>query len=441
MKIPIRTSSGAVGLVCWVFASALTVFILGSMRDRARLIRDNDNERILGLIAGELRGQEDCGAAIAGNPILAERITGFAVYDEDLTARYRWGGAPAMFQESVLDGQEKNRFNRYTLQDQKRGKVTFVLRHERMVPEPPRIPPARSSEKRPQKPEIQSFNIFTTGKYVYIDINHPSYWRTQTLTAVLFPVCEIALFAAMLGIRRLYLRNREYRERIEGQKNLVVLGTAASTLAHEIKNPLLSIRLQTGILKKTLSRSGQEELSIIDEEVQRLSDLIYRVNDFLRDPEGAKTPILICPFLREISLRLCGRDMVRQDAVGDLAVRMDPCRARSVFENILRNALESGGDPGEIGVSVTKNSGFIAVTVADRGEGVSGADLKRVFDPFFTRKSAGTGIGLAVSKRFVEAVDGSIVLEQREGGGTLVRVRLPETPLEPLPEALARGAG
>ncbi|MDR0525943.1 MAG: sensor histidine kinase [Spirochaetaceae bacterium] len=435
MKISIRTSSCIAGLLCWLGASGLTVFVFGSIRDRARLIRDNDNERMFTLIAVELRGQEDVGTAIRSNPILAERISGFAVYGEDLSARYRWGDAPQIFRESILDSLEKNRFNRYTIQDPQQGRVKFVL-YQR-VPEPPRSsrePLRRQTEKKPE-------NIFTAGKYVYIDIQHPAYWRTQTLTAILFPICEIALLGAVFGIRRLYLRNREYRERIEAQKNLVVLGTAASTLAHEIKNPLLSIRLQTGILKKILPQSGQEELAIIDEEVQRLSELIYRVNDFLRDAEGHKVPIQVCGFLREISLRLCGRDMVRQDALGDPIITMDPCRARSVFENILRNALESGSREAEIGVTVTRNSGFIVIDVFDRGEGIREPDLKRVFDPFFTRKSAGTGIGLPVSKRFVEAVEGFIALEAREGGGTLVRVRLPESPPEAGDESLARGAG
>jgi two-component system sensor histidine kinase HydH len=133
--------------------------------------------------------------------------------------------------------------------------------------------------------------------------------------------------------------------------------------------------------------------------------------------------------------------MVRQDALGDPIITMDPCRARSVFENILRNALESGSREAEIGVTVTRNSGFIVIDVFDRGEGIREPDLKRVFDPFFTRKSAGTGIGLPVSKRFVEAVEGFIALEAREGGGTLVRVRLPESPPEAGDESLARGAG
>jgi two-component system sensor histidine kinase HydH len=107
-------------------------------------------------------------------------------------------------------------------------------------------------------------------------------------------------------------------------------------------------------------------------------------------------------------------------------VFLDPDRLRSVFENLLRNALESGGSEEVVGASIARNGGRLHITIYDRGKGISTEDLKRVFDPFFTRKSVGTGIGLCISKRFVQAARGTITLENREGGGALVRITLPE---------------
>ncbi|MDR1108508.1 MAG: sensor histidine kinase, partial [Spirochaetaceae bacterium] len=75
---------------------------------------------------------------------------------------------------------------------------------------------------------------------------------------------------------------------------------------------------------------------------------------------------------------------------------------------------------------IVRNNGVLGITVFDRGKGIPPANLSRVFDPFFTSKSTGTGIGLSIVKRFVEAVHGSVVLEQREGGGTAAKVFLPE---------------
>jgi two-component system sensor histidine kinase HydH len=229
-------------------------------------------------------------------------------------------------------------------------------------------------------------------------------------------------------VRGLYLRNREYRERIEAQQNLVVLGTAASTLAHEIKNPLLSIRLQTGIMGKLFPEKGREELRIINEEVDRLSALSYRINDYLRDAAGQPAPLNIAQVLSEISLRLCGRNIVEENSVSDALVFMDTERARSVFENIIRNAIESGSPENAIGAAILRNneSSTIVISIYDRGRGIAEGDLKRVFDPFFTSKSTGTGIGLSIGKRFVEATGGTIGIENREGGGAEVSITLPE---------------
>ncbi|MDR2535863.1 MAG: sensor histidine kinase [Treponema sp.] len=453
MKTGIRTSSGIVALLCWVLTSMLTLFILWGIRDRARLIRDNDNERILNIIFTEFRGHNAFGSIIESHPLLSARIAGFAIYGEDLALIYRWGTVPPVFDEKILVPQNRNKFGRYTIFDRKGDKVKFILDTNtgRLPPPTPPMPLASDPAHRMgvndrlrqtrQNFFINNFNLLANGTYLYIDISHPAYWRTQTLTAVLLPLCELALLAGSFYIRRLYLRNREYRERIEAQKNLVVLGTAASTLAHEIKNPLLSIRLQTGILRKLLHDQGCEELMIIDEEVERLSELIYRVNDYLREAEGNRRPINSYDLLYETAQRLCGRDILQQESPKNLMFFMDPYRARSVFENILRNALESGGNNDEVSVSMGRNNGFVVINIADRGKGIPKADMKQVFDPFFTRKSTGTGIGLSISKRFVEAAKGSIRIDAREGGGTLVRIMLPEWTAETEPEYLEQGVG
>jgi two-component system sensor histidine kinase HydH len=427
MKIPVRTYSLLAAILCWLLFSALTVFIIWGMRDRARLIRDNDNEQILNMLFTGLRGHDDFGSAIEANPALRDRISGFAIYDAMLRRVYQWGKTPPVFDEKILEGNTRNsRYGRYTIPDKKGHSVKFVLHIERMAPMPPPLSRRDEPRRRDARHNFLFFNSPLWGKYFYIDISHPAYWRTITFTTILLPLCSLALLALAFYIRNLYIRNGEYRERIEAQKNLVVLGTAASTLAHEIKNPLLSIRLQTGILGKLFPDNGRDEIRIIDEETERLSALIYRVNDYLRDAGGNRVPINAGEILTETGRRLCGRDISVPGSLTDGFVFMDAGRLRSVFENIIRNALESEGPSGAIGASLSRNGANIVITIFDRGKGISAEDMKRAFDPFFTRKSAGTGIGLSVSRRFIEAAAGSIVLENREGGGTLVRIVLPE---------------
>ncbi|GHV69622.1 hypothetical protein AGMMS49928_12550 [Spirochaetia bacterium] len=427
MKIQVKISSFLAALFSALLLSALAVFIIWSMRDRARLIRDNENEQLFNMLFTGLQDYDDFGSAIEANATLRERIAGFAVYDNHLSLLYSWGKVPGTFDENILrENIPRGRFGRYTIPDKTKHSVKFVLHTGRM--EPPAPP---DMHHRPQPPGMrQGFpfsNIQGRGRYYYVDITHAPYWRTITITAALLPLCCIVILGASFYIRHLYLRNREYREKIEAQKNLVVLGTAAGTLAHEIKNPLLSIRLQTGILRKTISGSGQDEIGIIEEEVSRLSELTYRVNDYLREPEGNPQRVNASELLADTARRLCGRDIMEKDSLQKTSVKFDPDRLRSVFENIIRNALESESPPDEISASIRRISGqAFLITVSDRGRGVNEEDRQRVFDPFFTRKSTGTGIGLSISRRFIEAAGGKIELENRDSGGVTVSITVNE---------------
>ncbi|MDR1319465.1 MAG: HAMP domain-containing histidine kinase [Treponema sp.] len=432
----IRPSSFAAAFAAWLLLLALSAFIVWQIRDRARLIRDNDNERIFNILFAGLRNYDDFDSVVRSNPVLYERIIGIAVYGNNLRPLYGWGKVPPFFDETLLSKTRPGRFGRYTIPDRRGSSVKFVLRGAPQDHHAPGAPPPgqggygavgpmpnRRMQERQGPP---FFNTLLQGRYFYIDLYHPEYWRVLTLSAVALPLWGLALLFLVFYIRHLYLRNREYRGRIEAQQNLVVLGTAASTLAHEIKNPLLSIRLQTGILEKT--GGGKEEIQIINQEVERLSALIYRVNDYLREPEGNKTLLGVRDLLAETSRRICGRNLVTDDSA-EACILADEDRIRSVLENLLRNALEAGGTPEEIGASVNRggaDGNGVVIRIFDRGKGLEEKNLKRVFDPFFTSKSTGTGIGLAVSRRFTEAAGGSIRAENREGGGLVVTLTFPD---------------
>jgi two-component system sensor histidine kinase HydH len=430
MKKSVRTTSYFVAILVWSLFSILTFFIIHEMRDKAQLIRDKENEQLLNVLFSSLRNYDDFGTAIESSELLHERVKGLAVYGRSLEPIYQWGKAPVVFDEEILKYYDSTENGRYTIPDKLRRTTKFIIHTERMTPAPPPEDAARqrNSPRRRNmaRPDSLFWNTLVKGKYLYIDIAHTAYWRTGTFTNIFFFVCEIALLALVLHIRNLYIRNGEYRERIEAQKNLVVLGTAASTLAHEIKNPLLSIRLQTGILGKILSDTGREEIAIINEEVDRLTALIYRVNDFLRDAEGSRTIINCYELVQDISRRLCGRNIINDDSIRDGLIYVDSERARSVIENIVRNALESGSPKEAVEVSITRMGGSMVIAIFDRGKGIAEGNIERVFDPFFTSKSTGTGIGLSISRRFVEAVKGSITLENREGGGAVARITFAE---------------
>ena len=203
------------------------------------------------------------------------------------------------------------------------------------------------------------------------------------------------------------------------------MGEAARTLTHEIKNPLSAIRLQSALLRRTAGATAAE-LEVIDEEVDRLAALGDRVSDFLRDPAGNPETI-VSERIADRAQAAPSRAASGSSADDALAVRFDRERLRSAVGNLIRNAEESGGDGAPVEVIATANGRAVTLSVLDRGGGIAPEQLQRVFDPFFTTKSKGSGIGLPITLRFIEAAGGSLQLAPRPGGGTEARVTLPRT--------------
>lgn len=242
-----------------------------------------------------------------------------------------------------------------------------------------------------------------------------------------FTIMAIGVFFMM--VVNIYRNNRQYRVTLAKQESLVNLGEAARTLTHEIKNPLSAITIQIALLKKMLPPEHKEDLMVVDLEVQRLIQLTNKVSDFLRNPLGTPETLDLPPFVETISRRFPMPVTFVPGSLEHVAVEFDGDRARSVFENLLKNAMEScqGRDPQvEVEVTVDKRD-HVHVYVRDRGDGVPEGDEKKIFDPFFTTKIHGSGIGLSISRQFVKARGGNIRLYQREGGGTVAEVVLPRS--------------
>jgi len=240
-------------------------------------------------------------------------------------------------------------------------------------------------------------------------------------------VAIAGLLALHLLVYNIYRSNRKYRQTLAKQENLVNLGEAARTLAHEIKNPLSAITLQMALLKKTLPESSRDDLMVVDQEVRRLTQLTNKVSDFLRNPIG--NPERIDVALLIDSLRHTFFDSVRivPHSLHPAYISFDPERARSVFENLIKNALEScqDHDP-EVEVEITKDRRRMChIYIRDRGEGIAEENMEKIFDPFFTTKIHGSGIGLSICRQFVKARGGNLKLYAREGGGTVAEVILP----------------
>jgi two-component system, NtrC family, sensor histidine kinase HydH len=430
-----RTRLLSLGFALLAFAafSALVVAGFRGLDERNRLESQNDGSRTVNLLLSSLRSYADFGAAIEGIPVLADKVIGVSVFQDDRSLLYSWGEAPASYPTQEFSGTgETERMEEMYIENPARSSMVVLMRPIRGK-EPPPDPPERTpgpAPAPPPEPRESSFmfDTFRKADLISLEIRQPAYWRQKRLQGALLPLVEGLLALSVAFVWLLIVKNAQYRAERERQKNLVMLGTAASTLAHEIKNPLLAIRLQTGILSRTLGGAGKRELAIIDDEVNRLTMLSTRVNDVLRDPTGQPRDLDPLEMASEVGTRLCGRSVV-SCAAGlrpeSRRVSIDSERLRSIVENLLRNALESGGPVEDVAVEVSVNGSRVCLDVLDRGTGIPAKDMEQAFDPFYTTKSRGTGIGLAICRRFVLAAKGRLSLERRPGGGTRARVSLP----------------
>jgi two-component system, NtrC family, sensor histidine kinase HydH len=427
-----RLASIGVAILAFALLSGLAAVLFKSTMESDRLVSRNNAERIMNTLFASLRDHDDFGSAIESINSLKERVLGVGVYAESGERVYAWGETPAIFSRELPEEEKYGEMVRKYIDNPTNNSIVVLLRPPHGAPPPLGLwdPKAKNKPDRAVSKEGDGdkHNFLSTtlrkGEIVYLEIREPEFWAKRRFETILFPVIEILLAALVVFIRSLILRNNEYQERIEEQKNLVVLGTAASTLAHEIKNPLLSIRLQTRILEKTCPPVAMREIGIINDEVERLSALSHRVGDYLRDPAGNPRRIDAADVALEVGMRLCGRNILKVPESAP-PISMDPERLRSVLENLLRNALESGGPEESVSIEVGKLEDKARIDVLDRGTGLAPEAEARMYDPFFTTKSRGTGIGLSVCRRFVAAVGGSIGLANRPGGGCRARVLIP----------------
>ncbi|MDD5309752.1 MAG: ATP-binding protein [Deltaproteobacteria bacterium] len=225
---------------------------------------------------------------------------------------------------------------------------------------------------------------------------------------------------------------RKLEADLERSRRLAALGELSVSLAHEIRNPLGAVsgsfQLLTG--RKDLGEEDRALLDIISREIGRMERLIADMLDFARPKEADRNPCDVAALVAEVveAFRLSQEAEDREviiDAGGSIEILADASRLRQVVWNLLRNAAQVTDAGGEIDVSVRDAGDRVEIEVKDRGPGITPEDRRRIFEPFFSTRERGLGIGLALCKRIVEGHNGRIDAEPREGGGTVVRVTLP----------------
>lgn len=218
---------------------------------------------------------------------------------------------------------------------------------------------------------------------------------------------------------------------------LAMLGKIAASIAHEIRNPLTSIRGFIQLLRPHLLTLGKEEYArIILDEIDRANDIIYEFLNSSKPTAPMVQIVTIDSLLKEVMLlsesealmRGCQMIITANDARAKVSI--DVKQIKQVMLNIVKNALDAIGElngerSGRIDIVSQKEGAYVEITIRDNGKGMDQTTLGRLFDPFFTTKQQGTGLGLSVSYRIIRNHGGTIRVNSRPGEGTEFTIYLP----------------
>jgi len=214
---------------------------------------------------------------------------------------------------------------------------------------------------------------------------------------------------------------------IAREHHLAQLGQMSAVLAHEIRNPLASLKGNAQLLAASLpeGEKSRAKADRVVSEAIRLETLSNDLLEFARAGELRLAEADPTALVREVASTVAPGRVTVIDAGAPRTWRFDPTRLRQVLVNAVENAAEMGD--GAIEAEVSRAGKDLAIVVRDHGPGIAEADLPHVFEPFFTRRTDGTGLGLAVSRRLVELHGGTISLANAPGGGAILRLTLPRS--------------
>lgn len=218
----------------------------------------------------------------------------------------------------------------------------------------------------------------------------------------------------------------ESQDKLVEAERLAALGRMAAGVAHEVRNPLGVIRSSAAILEEDLPDGDSDSAKacrFIIEEVDRLDGFVGRVLDFSRPMTAHSEPVNLKELVERAAMAAQARSGdVHVTVHGDPEILADRDLLEGALLSLVVNAAESGAS--RVDVSAVQDGADTWITVVDDGEGVSEEVRPRLFQPFFTTKARGTGLGLAMARRAVAAHGGAMVLDPSDQGARF-RITLP----------------
>ena len=281
-----------------------------------------------------------------------------------------------------------------------------------------------------------------------IDFREPSVWRAYWWQIAL--VLTVFLLQALLISRLLYEQNRRRYAEVQARQRMSELarvnrfstaGELAASIAHEINQPLGAIQTNTETMELMLQSPTPDidEIKEIAGDIRRdqgrASEVIRRLRSMLRKAPFELSDLDLNDLVREteqfLSALATGRqvELSNSMATEPLPIRADRIQLQQVILNLIVNAMDAMSDMPKaerrIAVRTTRINGFAELSISDAGPGVPSDKLKDIFEPFFSTKAQGMGIGLSIARTIVEAHGGRIWAESQATGGAAFHIKLP----------------
>ena len=226
---------------------------------------------------------------------------------------------------------------------------------------------------------------------------------------------------------------QQSRDKLIQAERLATAGKMSASFAHEIRNPLSSMRMLSQLLmqKPEMSAEQRQSLQYILEEIERINNIVKGLMDFARPTtlnlaEQPLVPTLQAVLsLMEANLTHHQIRLVLEFAPDLPDLQFDSDKIKQAFMNVVLNAMEAMPQGGTLSVTIFKLEDGISIKVTDTGDGIPEADIEHLFEPFFSRKDKGTGLGLANVKRILEEHGGTVEIENALNEGATVSMWLP----------------
>lgn len=266
------------------------------------------------------------------------------------------------------------------------------------------------------------------------------YFQNQIGEMVMFNVVGIitGLFSDRLK-RQVEQTEKAYKqlesafEKAEKSARMAAIGQLSAAMAHEIRNPLAGIKGAFEIIAKKISKDDKEYqfVDVSQKEINRLEKLTTDFLSFAKPKPPKKLKITIDSALRSV-VDLCREKVIKNNielkldiSENNPTVNIDVDQIKQVFLNIILNSIEAIGNDGILTISAFVRKNCLIIRFSDTGRGMDSDTINKIYEPFFTTKTSGTGLGLSVSYQIIKQHDGNILVESKLGEGSIFDVELP----------------